>query len=102
MFNQTSEFEAAFGVQPPVTPERTPTGEPEGVASTRQSIAGAIVRSAQRLIATFSEWRLRRQTARALSALDDKMLKDLGLTRSDLGAYGGADDIRWRTIHRWR
>ncbi len=60
----------------------------------------AIRRMVTRAAAAHAEWRRRRRTARALSKLNDAMLKDLGLTRSDLRAYDDRDDIRnWRTIN---
>ena len=81
----------------------TSADESGGMGSLGRRRADVVWRMMKRVVEVYSQWRLRRQTARALSALDDRMLKDLGLTRSDLGAYGGDDDIRqWHTIHRWR
>jgi uncharacterized protein YjiS (DUF1127 family) len=86
-------------------PSQSLTGADEsgGMISLRRRPVDAVWRTMKRAVEAYARWRISRQTARALSALDDNMLKDLGLTRSDLGAYGGDDDIRrWHTIHRWR
>ncbi len=92
------------------------------------SVIGTIGQTVKRVVAAHARWRMRRKTARILGGLSDDMLKDLGLTRSDLRAYEGKegglsddmlkdlgltrsdlrayegkDNIRnWRTIDRWR
>ena len=53
-------------------------------------------------MAAVAEWRRRRQTCRALAVLDDHMLKDLGLTRSDLPGWTEGDIRGWRTLKPFR
>jgi uncharacterized protein YjiS (DUF1127 family) len=102
MFKQTSEFEAAFGVQPQVRADLAGVSDAGHTEAPSRAIADKFRHAVAGIAAVFKQWRLRGETRRILSSLDDRMLKDLGLTRSDLGAYGGADDIRWDTIYRWR
>ena len=45
----------------------------------RHALSGA----GNRLLATFSEWRRRVRARSRLSELDERMLKDIGITRSD-------------------
>jgi uncharacterized protein YjiS (DUF1127 family) len=38
----------------------------------------------QHLVASFREWRMRRRRIQALSGLSDHMLRDIGMTPSDI------------------
>ena len=60
----------------------------------RVSIIGLL----QGLLRAVSRWRLRRQTTCRLSALDDRMLQDIGLDRADIAAM--ADKLSQRPS-RW-
>jgi uncharacterized protein YjiS (DUF1127 family) len=43
--------------------------------------------SFSRLIASFNAWKDARATRKALSALTDRELEDIGLTRSDIASF---------------
>lgn len=76
---------------------------PVGTTSLWRRAKGAAEQTMTRALSGYSRWRERRKTALALSAMDDWMLKDLGLTRSEPSAFGGDDDIRhWQQTRRWR
>lgn len=60
----------------------------------RVSIIGLV----QGLLRIAGRWRLRRQTTRRLSALDDRMLQDIGLERGDIAFL--ADELS-RSSSRW-
>ncbi len=60
------------------------------------SAIGTFVLAVKRAGAAYVRWRLRRKTARMLSGLSDDMLKDLGVTRSDLCRYRGKDTVHNR------
>jgi uncharacterized protein YjiS (DUF1127 family) len=56
------------------------------VAHGRPAFAGVVIRSVARIAAAIAnELRIRRDM-RQLMAMDDVMLKDIGLTRADIGA----------------
>jgi uncharacterized protein YjiS (DUF1127 family) len=56
------------------------------VALARPALAGLVTRSVARIVAAIAnELRIRRDM-RQLMAMDDVMLKDIGLTRADIGA----------------
>lgn len=94
MFYRTSEFDAGFGVQPDEITELKRADGPGRPASPWR-----------RTIEAFGQWSAhairRRQTHRparlTLDGLSDHMLSDLGLTRTDLGALGGAEAFRSRS-----
>jgi len=46
----------------------------------------ALARTAKNIVAGFAAWRARRQAEAELAQLDDRMLADLGLTRSQIEA----------------
>ena len=98
----TTEFDPRVLGQGPIA------GAPRAAPATRTTslhrrIVDAIVALVTQAVATHARRRRQRETARILSRLSDDMLKDLGLTRPDIRAYDGKDDIRnWRTINRWR
>jgi uncharacterized protein YjiS (DUF1127 family) len=51
----------------------------------RAGTAGLVARG-RRLVAAYLAWRERRATMRALAALDDRALKDIGLSRGEIGS----------------
>ena len=55
---------------------------PRGFAG-RRGAEGALARAAGRLSTTWREWRRRAQDRSRLAELDERMLKDIGLTRAD-------------------
>ena len=63
-----------------------------------------VARGAHRFLADFRRWRERARTVRALSALDNGALKDLGIARSEI--FSLADEAASRTIpvhaHQYR
>ena len=86
-----------------VIPGITGTGQTVDMPAPRRGIARAVLRAMKAAVGALARRRRERKTARTLGALDDDMLKDLGLSRSDTRALRGKDDIRnWRTINRWR
>jgi uncharacterized protein YjiS (DUF1127 family) len=58
-------------------------------------IALAAIDALLALQGSFKNWRNRRRTLRALADLDDRQLRDIGLTRDDSDSYrplAGVDD----------
>ena len=53
------------------------------VGNDRQPCSAALHRGARRLIVLLRAWRRRRRDRRELTRLDDRTLKDIGLTRAD-------------------
>ncbi|HEV8679582.1 MAG TPA: DUF1127 domain-containing protein [Stellaceae bacterium] len=49
----------------------------------RRAALDALSEATAWVLATFGEWRRRSRERAQLAALDDRMLKDIGLTRSD-------------------
>lgn len=74
-------------------------GEPLS-GSLRRQLAQVLIwrpaRAIARLVVAGLEYRLRRQTYLALSALDDRMLADIGLHKSEINSV-----IHERTIERF-
>ena len=92
-----------MGARTIIVPGVTGTGRAILVSSPRRGIAPAALRVMKNVVAFVCRLRRERRTARTLGALDDHMLKDLGLTRTNLRGLGSDDDIRnWRTVNRWR
>ena len=56
------------------------------------------------LHAAFKKWRRRRKTLRALADLDDRQLRDIGLTRDDTHyhALAGHEDVQPECLRRRR
>ena len=51
----------------------------------------------------YLDWRMRRATVRILRSLDDRMLRDIGMTRSEVHSvvYGDAQDRNPRYHRTW-
>jgi uncharacterized protein YjiS (DUF1127 family) len=52
-------------------------------ATRRRAAEGTLARAAARIATTLGEWRRRRRDRARLAELDERMLKDIGLTRVD-------------------
>ena len=61
---------------------------------------GWIVEAMRQGAASVAKRRIRRETQHSLAALDDRLLKDLGFTRSDLGVRMDSESYDWRPIDR--
>lgn len=73
--------------------------KPETIA-----LSSALRRAGARLVLTLLQWQEMAQQRRRLQALDDRMLRDLGISRADARREGSrpfwdARDVHWR---RWR
>ncbi len=54
----------------------------------------AIRQAGDYLVAAISDWSTRRVTRRALLALDDRMLRDIGLSLADVAEFDGVTPRR--------
>lgn len=72
--------------------------------------AAAVIRGTRRSFARFADWNRRRQAIRQLSALDSRVLKDIGLHRSEIPSLVSeiqeseglaGERIRGRAVARW-
>jgi uncharacterized protein YjiS (DUF1127 family) len=67
------------------TDQQVAAARPFGGSIARQGLAGVVTRVAARIAAAITnELRIRRDMTQ-LRAMDDDMLKDIGLTRADIG-----------------
>jgi uncharacterized protein YjiS (DUF1127 family) len=57
---------------------------PFGASTARRGLAGVVIQRVARLAATIAEELRIRRDMRELRAMDDCMLKDIGLTRADI------------------
>jgi uncharacterized protein YjiS (DUF1127 family) len=62
-------------------------------------VVGAAARSAQAALAALAAWRDRRSALRELLLLDDRMLRDIGLTRAD--AWAAVDGTLGNRAQDW-
>ena len=99
MFYRTSEFDAGFGVQPDEIPGQKQAEGPDHRKSAWRRAVDAVVDSGTRAIRRRPARRPQRLT---LDGLSNHMLRDLGLTRADLGALGGMDASRPWSRTDWR
>jgi uncharacterized protein YjiS (DUF1127 family) len=68
------------------THQEVAAAQPLGASIPRQGLAGAVTQVMARLAAAISyELRIRRDM-RQLMAMDEHMLRDIGLTRADIGS----------------
>ena len=103
MVHHTTEAKMRFGARTIIVPGVTGTGRAILVSSPRRGMAARGPAGNEDGCRGHRASTPKRRTARTLGALDDHMLKDLGLTRTDPRGLGSKDDIRnWRTINRWR
>ena len=99
---QMTEIDTSLLRQLP-TGKAADANQPEHTVSLWHRIVSCTERATKKAAAGFSDWREHRKTVLALSALDDRMLEDIGLARSEIGAFGVGYDIhRWREIDRRR
>lgn len=63
-------------------------------AASRRRQARSLRRTAEHIVAVLREWRQRRRGRGALARFDDRMLRDIGLTRCD--AANEIDKPFWR------
>ena len=88
MFHRTSEFDAGFGVQTSRTPEpEGATSQGEAESPWRRTFRGV----AQWGVRTGRRRQAYRPVRLASEGLSDHMLRDLGISRIDLGVLGGGD-----------
>jgi uncharacterized protein YjiS (DUF1127 family) len=59
--------------------------QPFGTPIARNGLAGVVTRVVARIAAAVAEELRIRRDMRQLRAMDDQMLKDIGLTRADIG-----------------
>jgi len=64
---------------------------------------GSLMALVQALLAPFRAWRMRRGTVAALSALDERTLKDLGIYRCEIHSlvYADVDERLHRNRRDW-
>jgi uncharacterized protein YjiS (DUF1127 family) len=60
--------------------------QPLGASIARSSLTGVVTRSLARIAAVIADELRIRRDLRQLRAMDDYMLKDIGLTRADIGS----------------
>ena len=99
MFYRTSEFDAGFGVQTSKTPEpEGATSQGEAASPWRRTVHGIVEWGAR----TGRRGQAHRPVRLAPDGLSDHMLRDLGISRIDLGVLGGGNPFgpRSSTIRR--
>jgi uncharacterized protein YjiS (DUF1127 family) len=80
----------------------TPLPERVGWLRTLGRLRERVVGTLGYALEALAERRRRRQTYRALAALNDHMLKDLGITRCDLRDWTDEDIRGWRRLQSLR
>jgi uncharacterized protein YjiS (DUF1127 family) len=65
---------------------QTRSSRHRAVGKTIRDVAGQLAASMRRLAGAFAAWLVRRHLTQDLHALDDRMLADIGISRSDIAA----------------
>ena len=73
-----------------------------GLGRLQANLAGSVLSRVERVIDSYRAWRDRHAALRELHALDDRLLRDIGLTRADLDgvvrAIDGAAEAAVETV----
>lgn len=101
MYYRTSEFDAGFGMQPSAISEPTRGGARHAETRWRAAVR-TIGHLAKRVADAYRQRRNDRRAWIALDMMDDHMLRDLGINRTDFGPRGRDHAFRsWSRMTRW-